>query len=81
MLRHHVRGVPVGPVLVALAAGAGFVLAWAFAARRIALARSFADAKVVAAESMRPGRRASHFVHPTIRFSVFPMILLPSIYS
>src|SRR5580765_2991774 len=27
LLRHHVRGVPIRPVLVALAAGAGFVLA------------------------------------------------------
>src|SRR5580692_6165630 len=30
---------------------------WAAAARRIALARSFADAKVVVAGSMRPGNR------------------------
>ena len=30
---------------------------WAASARRSALARSFADAKVVVAESMRPGSR------------------------
>jgi hypothetical protein len=53
LLAHHVLGVPIWPVRVGLP-DALRVLA---VRGRNALARSFADAKVVVAESMRPASR------------------------
>ena len=50
------RSQPGGPVRICLA-DTLLVLPWAAAARRSALARSFADAKVVVAGSVRPGSR------------------------
>jgi len=54
---YDVRGVPVRPVRIVLAAVALLVLAMRAAARRSALARSVAEGNVVSA-STRPGNRA-----------------------
>ena len=56
LLRHHVRGVPVGPVRVSLP-GALLVLAVGGLRPPHALARSPADANAVSPASIRPGSR------------------------
>ena len=57
LLRHHVRGVPVGPVRVVPRPVRFSCSPWAAAARRSALARSAVDANAVSAASIRPGSR------------------------